>query len=122
VTDERLEKMVGTLLRTGVLLSAAIVLAGAVWLLRDSGASLPAYRQFRGEPPELRSLGAIVSSLGRPTPESLIQLGLLVLIATPVARVIFSLIAFVLERDRTYVGITAVVVVILAYSLAFAGQ
>ena len=49
-------------------------------------------------------------------PEGLIQAGLLILIATPVARVMFTLVAFVLERDRVYVGITLAVLSILVYS------
>jgi uncharacterized membrane protein len=53
-------------------------------------------------------------------PEAVIQLGLLILIATPVARVIFSLVGFVLERDRVYVAITLAVLAILAYSIGSA--
>jgi Protein of unknown function (DUF1634) len=41
----------------------------------------------------------------------------LLLLATPVARVVFSIAAFALERDRMYVGITLVVLAILAYGL-----
>jgi uncharacterized membrane protein len=47
----------------------------------------------------------------------MIQLGLLLLIATPVARVAFSVVAFVLERDRMYVGITLLVLAVLLFSL-----
>jgi uncharacterized membrane protein len=48
----------------------------------------------------------------------LIQLGLLLLIATPIARVAFSIVAFALEKDRMYVGFTAIVLTILLYSIA----
>jgi uncharacterized membrane protein len=48
---------------------------------------------------------------------SIIQLGLLILIATPIARVAFSFIGFALERDRSYLFITAIVLTILLYSL-----
>ena len=47
----------------------------------------------------------------------LIQLGLLVLIATPVARVAFSFFAFLHERDWTYVFVTVLVLGLLLYSL-----
>ena len=53
-------------------------------------------------------------------PEALILAGLLILIATPVARVVFSLVAFALERDRVYVAITAIVLLALLYSIATA--
>jgi uncharacterized membrane protein len=46
-----------------------------------------------------------------------IQLGILVLIATPVARVLFSMLGFGLEKDWMYVGVTAIVLVLLLYSL-----
>jgi uncharacterized membrane protein len=46
-----------------------------------------------------------------------IQLGILVLIATPVARVLFSMLGFALERDWMYVVITAIVLALLLYSL-----
>lgn len=47
-----------------------------------------------------------------------IQLGLLLLIATPVARVVFSVFAFALQQDRTYVIVTLIVLAVLIYSLA----
>lgn len=118
MTDERLERMVGTLLRAGVLISAFIVLAGGVWWLAERGDSAPAYHQFHAEPAQLRSVFALIGSLGHPQPETLIQFGLLVLIATPVARVALALMAFLLERDRTYVVLTLIVLGVLLYSLA----
>ena len=118
MTDDRLEQMVGMLLRTGVLLSAVVVLAGGVWWLAEVGRAAPAYRQFRGEPAELRDARLLVTSLAHPRAEALIQLGLLLLIATPVARVALALVAFALERDHTYVVITVVVLATLLSSLA----
>jgi uncharacterized membrane protein len=47
----------------------------------------------------------------------LIQLGLLILIATPVSRVFFSIIAFVRQRDITYIIVTVTVLIILGHSL-----
>lgn len=47
-----------------------------------------------------------------------IQLGLLLLVATPIARVALSLVAFMRQRDRRYVLITAIVLAILLFSLA----
>lgn len=117
MTQARLNKVIGTLLQVGVLAAAAVVLAGGIWLLAGSGHGQPSYKPFRGEPPGLRSAGGVIASLAHPRPEILIQFGLLLLIATPVARVVFSLAAFALERDWTYVVITLIVLVVLAYSL-----
>jgi len=47
----------------------------------------------------------------------LIQLGLLLLIATPVARVAFSVVAFAMQRDRLYVAVALIVLAVLMYSL-----
>jgi uncharacterized membrane protein len=118
MTDERIDKVIGTLLQVGVLAAAAVVLAGGVWLLAGSGRSTPSYQQFRGEPPELRSPSRVVAGIVHPRAEIVIQFGLLLLIATPVARVMFSLAAFGVQRDWTYVVITLIVLLVLAYSLA----
>ena len=118
MTDERLEQIVGTLLKTGVLLSAAVVLSGGVWWLAEAGRNLPDYRTFHSEPLDLRQVLGLLKSLAQPRPQTVIQLGLLLLIATPVARVVLALVAFILERDRTYVAITLVVLGVLLYSLA----
>ena len=118
MTEARLEKVIGTLLQIGVLAAAIVVLAGGVWLLAGASHRAPAYRQFRGEPVELRSAGKVAAGLAHPRPEIVIQFGLLLLIATPVARVVLSLAAFGWQRDWTYVVITLLVLAVLAYSLA----
>jgi uncharacterized membrane protein len=117
-TDEQVEQVVGDLLRIGVGVAALVVLAGGVMYLIRYGAALPDYAVFRGEPAELRSLFRIVTDALSFRPRGLIQLGLVLLIATPVARVAFSTIAFALQRDRTYVIVTLMVLCGLIYSLA----
>lgn len=120
-TDQRIEDIVGNLLRTGVLLSALVVSAGGLIYLVRYGQLPVDFRVFRGEPEDLRSLHGIVRSTVRLQGRGIIQLGLLLLIATPVARVAFSIIAFAKERDRTYVVLTLIVFLILAYSLLGTG-
>lgn len=117
--DKRAEEVIGVLLRTGVLLAAAIVLAGSVLYLMQMKGVCPDYRVFHGEPQELRDVSGIIRTARKLEPAGIIQLGLLVLIATPVARVIFSVWAFVRERDWMYVTITFVVLMLLLYSLFF---
>jgi uncharacterized membrane protein len=76
------------------------------------------FRSFeRSEPRALRSFTAIVSGAARLDGRSLIMLGLLLLIATPVARVCFSLVVFIAQRDRVYVAITLVVLSVLLFAL-----
>ncbi|MGA7924992.1 MAG: DUF1634 domain-containing protein [Candidatus Sulfotelmatobacter sp.] len=116
-TDKRMEIFIGNLLRAGVLLSALLVLFGAVIYLVRHGQSPADYRVFRGEPSDLRGVGGILRTAVALRGGGIIQLGLLLLIATPVARVAFSIFGFAEERDRLYVVVAAIVLLVLAYSL-----
>lgn len=107
----------GTLLRIGVSLSAAIVLLGGVLYLVRWGGMLPQYGAFAGEPARLTTVQGIVESARSLSGRGIIQFGLLLLIATPVARVIFAVMAFALERDRLYVIVALIVFGILLFSL-----
>ena len=114
----RLERLMGNLLRIGVVVSATVVGGGAVLFLVRHGGELPHYRVFHGEPSDLRSVhGIVVDALGG-SARGLVQLGLLLLIATPVARVVLAVIGFLRERDRTYVVITLVVLSVLLFSIS----
>ena len=117
MTDERFERWIAALLRGGVLTSAAVVLTGGVCHLITSGHQMPPYHQFHGEPPQYTNVAAIVAGAMKGDCLAVIQLGLLLLIATPVARVALSIVAFALERDWTYVVIACIVLAILLYSL-----
>ncbi len=120
-SDEQVEQLVGTLLRTGVIVAGAVVLFGGILYLIRYGNTFPHYRVFRGEPADLRSVAAIVQDSLSFHSRGLIQLGLLLLIATPILRVAFSVIAFALQRDITYVLVTVIVLSVLIYSLSGGG-
>jgi uncharacterized membrane protein len=116
-TDVDVERVMARLLRTGVLLASLVVFVGCVLYLGQYG-RLPAHlHAFRGEPVELRSLHAVVRDALALDSRGIIQLGLLLLVATPVARVAFSLYVFARQHDRLYVGVTLIVLVLLTYSL-----
>jgi uncharacterized membrane protein len=122
-TDEQVEQVVGNLLRVGVIAAAAVVLLGACVYV-PVHAREPVgnhYQIFRGEPTDLRSPVDAVRQAVDFRGRGLIQLGLLLLIATPVARVIFSAFAFARQHDWTYVVITLVVLTVLVYSI-FSGD
>jgi uncharacterized membrane protein len=123
-SDQRIEQVIGNLLRLGVFLSAAVVLLGGVIYLYTDG-SLPAppphLTRAEDKQPEVRRALDIVADAGRFHSTALIELGLLLLIATPIARVVFSVFAFAIQRDRLYVVITLLVLGILLYSL-FSGH
>ena len=114
--DRRIESIMGNLLRAGVLFSAAIVTLGGVIYLIHQGSAAPSYRVFRGEPSDLRTVTGIVNDALDLGGRGIIQLGLLLLIATPVARVVFSILAFASQRDWLYVLVTVVVLGVLTFS------
>jgi uncharacterized membrane protein len=116
-TDRRVETIVGNLLRVGVTFSALIILAGGMVFLVRHGTEPASYRIFRGEPSDLRHVRGIIRTALALRGRGIIQLGLLLLIATPIARVAFSLFGFAEEKDWMYVAFTAIVLVILLYSL-----
>lgn len=119
--DRRIEVILGNLLRTGVLISAAVVLSGACVYLSRHAHEPADYRVFRGEPSEYRTIPGVIQSVMNGRGRGLIQLGLLLLIATPIARVAFSVAGFAIERDRLYVAFTLIVLAILLYSLLGSG-
>lgn len=116
-TEQWIEQIVGNLLRLGVMLAATIVLIGGSLYLVRYGATLPQYSGFQGEPSDLRSISGIVADALSLRSRGLIQLGVLLLMATPVARVAFLTLAFTHQRDHLYAIMAFVVLALLVYSL-----
>ena len=116
-SDRRTEVVISVLLMAGVLLAAGVVLLGAIVFLARHGTSIPTYHVFQGEPTDLRTLSGIFRDALTFEGRGIIQLGLLILIATPVARVVFSIVAFGMERDSLYVVVTLIVLAVLVFSL-----
>lgn len=116
VNDEDLERIIGQLLRFGVLLSSLVVLAGGVVYLIRHGHEEPGFGSFKGEPDKMKvpllMWKAIIHGEGRP----LIALGLLLLILTPIARVLFSVAGYLMEKDYLYVCITLFVLAVILWN------
>src|SRR5262245_18723223 len=98
-SDEQVEQFLGNLLRAGVVVAAAVVLAGGPLYLARHGGEPADHRVFRGEASDYRSPSGIVAGAWGLRGRGLIQLGLLLLIATPVARLALSAVAFARQRD-----------------------
>jgi len=118
-SDHAVEQLIGRLLQFGVLLAATVALIGGVLLLAQHGGDRPSYAVFHGQPELLTTVPSIVRGAFALNSLAITQLGLLLLIATPIVRVAFTLVAFALQRDRTYVVITMVVLGLLVYGLAY---
>lgn len=120
MNDQRLETLIGNLLRAGVLLAAAIVLSGGLFYLVQHGGDRVHYRNFVAGSNSLRTIAGVTSSAVHLNAEGIIQFGLLLLIATPVARVIMAIAGFALERDHLYVVVSSIVLAVLLFSLLHA--
>ena len=115
ITDYDIESVMGTLLITGVVISGAVVLFGGVCYLYQMGTSLPHYKTFRGALSGLRSVRQILQGVIHFDSLAIIQFGLVLLIATPIARVVFSVVGFFVEKDYLYVLISLIVLAIIGF-------
>jgi uncharacterized membrane protein len=114
--EAQLERSISNLLQYGVWLSSLIVLIGGVLYLMRHGVEPVDYRVFQGEPAMYRSLPGIISAMLTGHRRGIIQFGLVVLIATPILRVVLCFVSFLRWRDFTYLAITALVLSGLIYS------
>ena len=113
IHDEDLERIIGKLLQYGVLLSSLVVLTGGIVYLLRHGHQVPAYGSFKGEPLKMRHLLPMLQAIFHGEGRPLIALGLLLLILTPIARIVFSIAGYVLEKDWLYVLITLLVLAVI---------
>ena len=120
MTDEKLQEIIGNLLRTGVLTSAIVVLLAGIVFVAQHHADIVDYGTFHVESAGLRTVGGIFRSAWSLRTDAIIQLGLLLLIATPIARVALAAFGFYLEGDRLYVGVSLIVLSILLFSIVHA--
>jgi uncharacterized membrane protein len=117
--DKRMEVLMGNILRYGVLVSGLFVFSGAIIYLVQHGNEKPQYHLFSGEPFRFINLKQIFKNTVEGKARSIIQLGLLLLIATPIARIVFSIIGFIFEKDYLYVTITGIVLLVIVGSLLY---
>lgn len=115
--DERLELNMSRLLIAGVIISGGLVAIGGLLYLLHHGLEKPEYGTFSGEPADLTGLKAVFTLIFQGRGTAIVMLGILVLIATPIARIIFAVIGFALEKDRLYTMISLIVLLIILASL-----
>jgi uncharacterized membrane protein len=118
LADHDIEQFIGLQLRFGVVLASLIVLTGGILYLLQSGhLALPHYQFFLGEKAGFTNGREIWNGVAAMKASGIIQLGVVVLIATPILRIFFSLIGFVLEKDRLYIVITLIVLSVMMFSI-----
>lgn len=111
--EQRLEGVLARGLIAGIALSAAVTLVGAVMFLASHARDSVTLGTFKGQPDMLRSIPAVARGVVAGDARAVIQFGVVLLIATPIARVFFSLLVFAVQRDRLYVVISAGVLALL---------
>jgi uncharacterized membrane protein len=128
VPSRQIELFIAQLLRLGVIVSFAIVCLGIALVVitgrtgyqsiqLDDLNSIVRYQPGMSEYPN--TVNDVMAGIAAFKPYALISLGLLILIAIPVMRVAISVAAFFVERDWTYVFITAFVLAMLILSFLF---
>jgi uncharacterized membrane protein len=117
IDDAGIELRMGRLLQWGVLTAGLAMLVGGALYLGRHGQEMPDYRNFHGVLPEFKTVSGIVRGVVALRGRAIIQLGVLLMIATPVLRVAFAVVAFALERDWLYTAVSATVLAILGYAL-----
>ncbi len=116
-TDHDLDLSVAAMLRVGVSLAAVVVFLGGILLLRHPWTPTPNFSHFQAGGRELTTLTGIFRGVARVNPQSIVQFGLVILIATPVARVVLCVVGFARQRNLLYVAVSFLVLIVLAYSL-----
>ncbi|RZL05664.1 MAG: DUF1634 domain-containing protein [Pedobacter sp.] len=118
LADKDIQVILGTLLRVGVISSMAVVFLGGVVYLLTSHSNLVDYREFNSAKSGMSSMVAVYHGVLNLDGAAIIQFGTLLLIFTPVARVVFSIFSFLIERDYLYVVIGLLVLVVILISLS----
>jgi uncharacterized membrane protein len=111
--DEKMEWMMGLLLRVGVLLAATVVIAGGAMYLADHHGQRVSYRHFVGHPISVRHPAEMTG----PTSLAVLDVGILLLVAVPIARVGFAVVAFLVERDWLYTAVSVLILAVLVWGM-----
>jgi uncharacterized membrane protein len=114
ISDQQMEVSIGRMLQAGVTLSALVVLVGGALYLMRVGGLVADYRVFHASVWSWRDLMTLDAA-------GLMRIGIVLLIATPVARVGYCVWGFMRQRDWIYVGVSSLVLGILIFSLVRAG-
>ena len=119
---ESMNAIISKVLRYGVVISSAVIAIGTALLAAEDGLSETA--SFLAYNPQQVPHGSfpvtfaqLVAGIAVGSPAAIIELGVLVLLATPVSRVLFSVFLFAAEQNRIYVYITVTVLLLLLFSM-----
>ena len=115
--DKDVQVILGTLLRVGVIVSTLVVIVGGIIFLTTQANHKISFSEFKPGQAKFSSVAAIISGLKTFDGLAIIQFGVLLLIFTPIARVVFSIFSFLMEKDYMYVLIGIIVLCVIITSL-----
>jgi uncharacterized membrane protein len=115
--ESRIQRNMTAVLRWITVVAGVVILVGGVLLLLRHGNAPTAFHTFMGEPDSLRSVPQIAMGALQGHALAIVQLGILLLIITPVLRVLFVGIGYLIERDWMYVTVAGIVLAVLGSSL-----
>lgn len=115
-TDIDLNRSVGNLLRLGVILSVITSLIGFVKLFMEGFQMPRKYKLLDMGTSSEKVWSHFWETLCKGDGMAIIQLGILMLIFTPLMRIIFALIGYLKEKDYVYVVISSIVLAIMVVS------
>ncbi len=116
-TDKEMNLGIGKLLRYGVVFSAVLVAFGGILSLQHPLRPAMKYNHFIANGTAHHGVAGVLRGAAHLDPNGVVQLGVLLLIATPVARVAFCIAGFARQKDLLYIVISSSVLAILIYSL-----
>jgi uncharacterized membrane protein len=114
--DLKMEIAISRMLRAGVSVAALVVSTGFVLYLWQAHEIEADYRHFRGVRAPADQFMPIFEGIRRIDSRSIIRLGILLLIATPILRVAYCVFGFAAQRDKLYVLVSSIVLLVLLYS------
>jgi uncharacterized membrane protein len=120
--DTKLQRLIGTTLRSGVIAASLTGIVGGAIFLAAHGGQPVTFHSFEGTNTAYASPQQIVRQALAPIAVgdrglAIAQLGIIMLLLTPIIRVAFSVLGFAMENDRLYVAITCIVLATLMGSL-----
>jgi uncharacterized membrane protein len=114
--DLKMEIAISRMLRAGVSVAAFVVLVGWILYLWQAHGVEADYLHFHGIPRPADQFTPVIEGVRHLNSRSIIQLGILLLIATPIVRVAFCVYSFATQKDKLYVVVSGIVLTVLLCS------
>ena len=121
-TDMQMDAAIANVLRFGISLAATLMVLGGWFYLKHPTMQPSDYAHFHGSSVDLHNLGKVLTGSRLADSTSVLELGIVLLIATPIARVVLCVVDFARQRDKLYVAVSLGVLLVLCYSLFRGGR